>query len=152
MAQVEAMARQEIEAEPVDVLDAVADYRETHPRLLTERFSDYEVREGGDGEGTVVFFRFHATTRRVRECLVDITEPGSNTVVETDRNSTFVTTWTVTPGPREGASQVTIRSAWQGAAGIGGFFERRFAPRTLSATYERILANLAAEMAAKKKP
>ncbi|MGK5532625.1 SRPBCC family protein [Streptomyces sp. URMC 129] len=148
MAQVEVVARRDMAAKPDDVLDAIADYRQTHPRLLPEQFKDYEVREGGDGEGTVLFFRLHATSKRVRECLMDVTEPTDDTVVETDRNSTLVTTWTVVPGEgAEGArSRVTIRSTWQGAGGIGGVFERIFAPRALAAIYDQVLANLAAEV------
>jgi hypothetical protein len=146
MAQVEVVARREIEADPDDVLDAIADYADAHRRLLTEHFTDYEIREGGDGAGTVVFFRFHATSRRVRECLMEITEPGPTSVVETDRNSTLVTTWTVDPAAGGSSARVTVHSAWQGAGGIGGFFERLFAPRALARVYDQILANLAAEM------
>lgn len=138
-------ARREIAAAPDDVLDAIADYRTTHARLLTGQFTDYEVREGGDGEGTVLFFRFHATSRRVREVLADITEPDDHTIVETDRNSTMVTTYHVVPGTAEGSSLVTLRSTWEGAGGVGGFFERLFAPRVLRATYDRVLVNLARE-------
>jgi hypothetical protein len=145
MAQVEVVRERDIAARPDDVFDAIADYQETHPGLLPEQFTDYEVREGGDGEGTVVFFRFHATSRRVREVLADITEPSDNKLVETDRNSTLVTTYTVTPGEREGSARVTIHTTWEGAGGIGGFFEKLFAPRALGGVYERILANLASE-------
>jgi hypothetical protein len=145
MAQLEVVAEREIAAEPNDVFDAIADYQEVHPRLLTEQFTDYEVREGGDGEGTVLAFRFHATSRRVREMLCDITEPEENVLVETDRNSTLVTRYTVTPAAAGGGAHVTIRTTWEGAGGVGGFFERLFAPRALTGVYQRILANLAAE-------
>ncbi|ARQ67882.1 SRPBCC family protein [Streptomyces marincola] len=144
MALVEVLARREIKAAPDDVLDAVADYREVHPRLLPEEFTDYEVREGGDGEGTVVFFRLHASAKRVRECLLDVTEPEDHKLVEADRNSTLVTTWTVAES--NGGTLVTVHTAWEGAGGIGGVFEKIFAPRALSRIYERVLDNLAAEM------
>ncbi|MGP3967447.1 SRPBCC family protein [Streptomyces sp. 6N223] len=145
MAQLEAVAEREIAAHPDDVFDAIADYREVHPRLLPERYTDFEVREGGDGQGTVLFYRFHATSRRVREMLLDVTEPGENVLVETDRNSTLVTRYTVTAGSAEGAARVAIRTTWQGASGVGGFFERLFAPRALEGTHQQFLANLAAE-------
>jgi uncharacterized protein YndB with AHSA1/START domain len=143
MALVEVVARREIKADPDAVFDAIADYREVHPRLLPEQFTDYEVREGGDGAGTVLSLKLHATAKRVRSCLLEITEPAKGTLVETDRNSTLVTTWTVAGGP--GASRVTVHSAWEGAGGIGGIFERIFAPRALSGIYDQILANLATE-------
>ncbi len=148
MAQLEVVAARDVAAKPDDVFDALADYEDFHRRLLPEQFTDYEVREGGDGEGTVLFFRFHATSRRVREVLADITEPGKDRLVETDRNSTLVTSYTVAPSEElaDGA-RVTLRTTWEGAGGIGGFFERLFAPRALQAVYQRILANLEAEMA-----
>ncbi|TDC78646.1 SRPBCC family protein [Streptomyces hainanensis] len=146
MALVEMATQRDIAAEPNDVFDAIADYQDVHPRLLTEHFTEYEVRDGGDGEGTVLHVRFQATSRRVRELLLDITEPEDNTLVEKDRNSTLVTTWTVTPGDGDQGARVRVHTAWEGAGGIGGFFERRFAPRALTEIYDRILANLAREM------
>ncbi|TDC09299.1 SRPBCC family protein [Streptomyces sp. 8K308] len=146
MALLETVTQRDIAAEPNDVFDAIADYQDVHPRLLTEHFSEYEVREGGDGEGTVLHVRFQATSRRVRQLLLEITEPEDNTLIEKDRNSTLVTTWKVTPGDGGAGARVTVRTTWQGAGGVGGFFERLFAPRALAGIYDRILANLATEM------
>jgi hypothetical protein len=146
MAQVKAIAQREIAAEPGTVLNAIADYREAHRRLLPEEFTAYEVREGGKGAGTVLDLTLQATPKRVRDCLLDVTEPADGTLVETDRNSTLVTTWTVAPGPEDGSALVTISSEWQGASGIGGFFERIFAPKGLASIYDKILANLATEV------
>lgn len=151
MAQVEAVARRDIAAKPDDVLDALADYQDVHRRLLPEQFTAYEVREGGEGEGTVLYLKLQATSRRVRECLLDVTEPDDNTIVEADRNSSLVTTYHVVPGPGGEGSAVTLRTTWDGASGVGGFFERLFAPRALSRIYEQLLANLAAEMAKTEK-
>lgn len=146
MAQVEATTHREIAAKPDDLFDALADYSGTRPKLLPEQFTDYEVREGGDGEGTVVHWKLHATSRRVRDCLLEVTEPDETRLVETDRNSSMVTTWTVTPGGSEGTTRVGVRIVWNGAGGIGGFFERTFAPKKLAAIYDALLAKLAAEM------
>ncbi|MDB1089265.1 SRPBCC family protein [Streptomyces sp. ACA25] len=146
MAQVEATTHRDIAAKPDDVFDALADYQDIHRKILPEQFTAYEVREGGDGEGTVVHLKLQATSKRVRECLLDVTEPDETTLVETDRNSTLVTTWTIVPGQEEGSSRVTVRTVWQGAGGIGGIFERIFAPRALAGIYDTILANLATEM------
>ncbi|MDT0266396.1 SRPBCC family protein [Streptomyces sp. DSM 44915] len=146
MAQVEVEARRGIAARPEVVYAAIADYQETHPRLLPEEFTDYEVREGGQGAGTVIFLRLHATRKRVRECLLEIDEPAERTLVEKDRNSTLTTTWTVQPDGGDDQSRITVRTVWESAGGIGGFFERLFAPRVLNGVYERVLANLAAEV------
>jgi hypothetical protein len=51
-----------------------------------------------------------------------------------------VTTWTVEP---EGAgSRVQISTTWAGAGGIGGFFERLFAPRVMRRIYADELQRL----------
>ena len=55
--------------------------------------------------------------------------------------------WTVHPA--DGASStVRVRTAWNGAGGIGGFFERTFAPRGLRRVYEDLLGRLDRELAA----
>ncbi|MFE2627598.1 SRPBCC family protein [Streptomyces sp. NPDC059374] len=145
MAQVEATTERVVAADAEKVFDALADYTGTRKKLLPEHFSEYEVREGGDGEGTLVHWKLQATSKRVRDCLLDVTEPTDGELVEKDRNSSMVTTWRVTPAG-EGRSRVVVTSTWQGAGGIGGFFERTFAPKGLGRIYDALLANLAAEM------
>jgi len=71
-----------------------------------------------------------------------ISEPAPGTLVETDANSTLVTTFTVT-GRGEDAL-VKIATTWEGAGGIGGFFERRFAPRVMEKLYADELERFAA--------
>lgn len=154
MAQVEATTERIIAADPETVFDTVADYENTRAKLLTEHFSEYEVREGGDGEGTLVHWKLQATSKRVRDCLLEVSEPGGASgaggygegqLVEKDRNSSMVTTWTVTPAG-EGKSRVVVTTVWNGAGGIGGFFERTFAPKGLGRIYDAVLAKLAAEV------
>ncbi|AJZ83224.1 SRPBCC family protein [Streptomyces antimycoticus] len=146
MGQVEATTERIVTGKPEDVFDALADYRETRPRLLPQQFSEYEVREGGDGEGTVVHWKLQATSKRVRDCLLEVSEPSDGQLIEKDRNSSMVTTWTVTPAG-EGRSRVVVTSTWTGAGGIGGFFERTFAPKGLARIYDELLAKLATETA-----
>ncbi|MET8554519.1 SRPBCC family protein [Streptomyces sp. NPDC004959] len=143
MAQVEATTERIIAAGPEDVFDALADYSGTREKLLPEQFSEYEVREGGDGEGTLVHWKLQATSKRIRDCLLEVSEPQDGTLVEKDRNSSMVTTWTVTPSG-EGASRVVVTTTWNGAGGIGGFFEKTFAPKGLARIYDAELAKLAA--------
>ncbi|MDI3385290.1 SRPBCC family protein [Streptomyces sp. B-S-A8] len=145
MAQVEAVTERIIAADPDDVFDALADYKDTRPKVLPEQFSEYEVREGGDGEGSLVHFKLQATSKRVRDCLLEVSEPTDGQLVEKDRNSSMVTTWTVTPAG-EGRAKVVVSSVWNGAGGIGGFFEKTFAPKGLGRIYDALLARLAAEV------
>ncbi|MFF1356806.1 SRPBCC family protein [Streptomyces sp. NPDC058297] len=145
MAQVEAITERVIAAKPDDVFDALADYSGTRAKLLSEHFSEYEVREGGDGEGTLVHWKLQATSKRIRDCLLEVSEPTDGELVEKDRNSSMVTTWRVTPAG-EGSSRVVVSTVWNGAGGIGGFFEKTFAPKGLGRIYDAVLAKLAAEV------
>ncbi len=145
MAQVEATTERVVAAQPDDVFDALADYSGTRAKLLPEHFSEYEVREGGDGEGTLVHWKLQATSKRVRDCLLEVSEPTDGELVEKDRNSSMVTTWRVTPAG-EGRSRVVVTTVWNGAGGIGGFFEKTFAPKGLARIHDAVLAKLAAEV------
>ncbi|MCL2551251.1 MAG: SRPBCC family protein [Streptosporangiales bacterium] len=145
MALVEATTERIVAAEPERVYDALADYTGTRGRVLPGQFSEYEVREGGQGAGTVVHWKLQATSKRVRDCLFDVTAPTPGRLVETDRNSTMITTWTVTPAGT-GRSKVVVVTTWQGATGVGGFFERTFAPKGLSRIYDEVLAAFAADV------
>jgi hypothetical protein len=57
----------------------------------------------------------------------------------------MVTTWTVSPAG-DGA-RVRVTTTWSGASGVGGFFERTFAPRGLQRVYDEQLAKIASELA-----
>jgi hypothetical protein len=87
MAQVEATTERIVAADAETVFDTLADYSGTRAKLLPEQFSEYEVREGGDGEGTLVHWKLQATSKRVRDCLLEVTEPSDGELVEKDRNS-----------------------------------------------------------------
>jgi hypothetical protein len=145
MSQVVATAERVVRAPAEQVRAALADYEGTRRRILPEQFSDYRVESGGHGAGTRVHWRFAATSKRVREQLMVVTEPA-DTLVESDANSSMVTTWTVQPADG-GVSTVRVRTTWNGAGGIGGFFERTFAPKGLRRVYDSILERLDAELA-----
>ncbi|OLR90769.1 SRPBCC family protein [Actinokineospora bangkokensis] len=144
MNQVQAVAQRSF-ALPVErVRAAVADYSGVRGQVLPDNYSEYEVREGGTGAGTVVHWKLQATKKRVRDCLLDVSEPQPGTLVEQDRNSTLVTTWTV--DGTDDASSVRVVTTWEGANGIGGFFERTFAPAGLKRIHEELLAKLDARL------
>jgi hypothetical protein len=115
---------------PADVVYRyIADMREHHPHILPPAFSGFEVESGGVGAGTITRFTFTAGGR-TRAMRTQIAEPEPGRVLtESDTNSSSVTTFTVTP--HDSASQVRISCTWNGAGGIGGFFERMFAPRVM---------------------
>jgi uncharacterized protein YndB with AHSA1/START domain len=137
MAQVTATAERTIPAPAERVTAALADYEKVRPAILTEHYSDYRVEPDGR-----VHWTLQATKSRVREQLVDVSTPGEGTVVERDANSSMVTTWAVSPAGPD-SSTVTVTTTWNGAGGIGGFFERTFAPKGLRRIHEGVLDNLA---------
>ena len=146
MGQVVATAERVVRA-PVDrVRSALADYEGVRPRVLPEQFSGYRVESGGQGAGTRVAWRFAATSKRVRDQLVEVGQPDADTLVETDTRSSMVTTWTLHPADA-GLTTVRVRTTWDGAGGIGGFFERTFAPKGLRRVYEELLGRLDREVA-----
>lgn len=119
----------------------LADYRQHHPQFLPDAFSGWSVEEGGVGAGTVVRFTVTAGGRQ-RGYRMAVTEPEPGRVLkETDTTSSLVTTWTVdAEGPQ--SSKVQIETTWQGAGGVGGFFEKRFAPVAMRRIYAEELAKL----------
>ena len=141
MAKVTATAERTIGAPVEKVRALVADYADTRPKILTEHYRDYEVIEGGTGAGTKARWKLQATSKRVRDVAATVTEPAPGTLVETDANSSLVTTWTVSASGD--GSVVRIETTWNGAGGIGGFFEKTFAPAGLKRIYDDVLAKLA---------
>jgi uncharacterized protein YndB with AHSA1/START domain len=142
MAQVTARTQRTIDAPAERVQAALSDYETVRPQILTENYGDYRVEAGGHGAGSRVHWTLQATKKRVRDQRVEVSEPTEGRIVESDTNSSMVTTWTVAP---EGAerSTVTVETTWNGAGGIGGFFERTFAPKGLQRIHDGVLSNLA---------
>jgi uncharacterized protein YndB with AHSA1/START domain len=132
MAKVEASAERTIDAPADAVYGYLADMHQ-HPQFLPPAFSDFQVVEGGVGAGTVTTFAVTAGGR-TRTYRMNVTEPApGRTLVESDANSSLVTTFNVEP--QDGKSLVRIHTSWDGAGGIGGFFEKTFAPGAMRRLY-----------------
>ena len=129
---------------PAAALAALADYETVRPRILTAHFRDYTVVSGGQGDGTIVEWILQATESRSRNIQAVVSVAG-NTVTERDNNSSLVTTYTVESAGA--GSKVTTKTEWTGAGGIGGFFEKTFAPLGLKKIQAELLSNLATELA-----
>lgn len=143
MGQVSASSTVLINAEPDAVLTAVADYQTVRPKILSSHYSGYQVLEGGQGAGTVAAWKLQATKSRSRDVKAAVDVAGK-TVIEKDANSSMVTNWTVAPAGT--GSTVTVKTSWQGAGGIGGFFEKTFAPLGLKKIQAEVLENLKKEL------
>lgn len=143
MAQVSAASTILLNVDPAATLAAVADYQSVRPKILSPQYSEYQVLQGGQGQGTVVKWKLQATKSRSRDVQATVDVAG-HSVIEKDANSSMVTTWTVAPaGP---GSSVTVRTSWTGAGGIKGFFEKTFAPLGLKRIQGEVLANLKKEL------
>jgi len=140
MGSIHVVAERRVDAPTGAVYGYLADMREHHPRFLPPAFSDFEVESGGVGAGTVTRFTVTAGGRS-RRYRMQVAEPEPGRVLtESDTYSSLVTTTTVTA---EGsASLVRISTTWEGAVGIGGFFERLFAPRVMRGLYADELERL----------
>jgi len=140
MGKVQASAEGLVHAPAEIVYGYIANMREHHPKFLPPAFNGFEVESGGVGAGTVVSFNLSAggRTRRLRN---EVAEPQPGRVLtESDTSSSAVTTFTVTPAGDN--CSVRISSEWNGAGGIGGFFERTFAPRVMRGIYADQLSRL----------
>lgn len=139
MAIINVTAERTIDAGAEIVYGYLADMRQ-HVEFLPPAFSDFEVESGGVGAGTVTRFRVNAGGRS-REYRMQVAEPEPGRVLtESDMNSSLVTTWTIEE--RGERSLVRISTGWQGAGGVGGFFERLFAPRVMRRIYTDELERL----------
>lgn len=146
MAQVVVTTERRLDVSADAAFAALADYEQTRPKILPANYGEYEVRAGGQGAGTQVHWKLAATQKRVRDCLVSVTEPAQRTIEERDANSSMVTTYAVTEaGPDRALIRVT--TTWDGAGGVGGFFEKTFAPLGLRRIYDQLLTNLATQLA-----
>ena len=132
-------ARKEIAAPPDKVFRAISDYKQ-RTQWLPCNFSDYKVETGGKGGGTMVTYRLKVGNR-ARDYRMTVEEPlRGSALTERDTNSSLTTTWTVSR--RGDGSRVTLHTEWQGAGGVGGFFERLFAPAALKRVYADTLSRL----------
>lgn len=133
---------------PVDaVATAIADYAQVRPRIQPEQFSAYRLIEGGQGHGTVAAWNLQATKKRSRDVKATVTvdDAGAHwSLVEKDENSSMATTYTVREAT--GGSLVEMTTSWDGAGGVGGFFERTFAPAGLKRIQHQLLTNLKADV------
>ena len=132
-----------IDAKPEEIYSFLADY-EKRSRILPSSYLDYTVEKGGKGAGTVVSYKLH-TSRGDRPYEMHIEEPSKGRVLmERDASSSLINTWTVTPAATNKQSRVALTTEWNSnSKGVGGFFERTFAPAALRRIYGDLLGRLA---------
>ena len=132
-----------VNASPEDVYEVLADYKGKRQQILTPNFLDYNVEKGGRGSGTVVRYRLHAARRERPYRMVVEEAVKGKLLTERDTNSSLVTTWKLSPVEDGKQTVVRVATEWQGGKGVGGFFERTFAPLGLRRIYNNMLSLLA---------
>ncbi|SIR95959.1 SRPBCC family protein [Williamsia sterculiae] len=139
MGQVTATKSIDINATPEKVLAALSDYSGVRPQILPDEYLDFQVLTGGTGTGTVAEWTLQATSKRSRDVKATVGVVDS-TITERDDNSSMITEYKVVP--KGTGSTVVTTTTWAGAGGIGGFFERTFAPKGLNKIQDKLLGNL----------
>ncbi len=146
MAHIHVQTEQVVNARLEEVYAFLKDYTK-RPQILTENYLNYKVEEGGNGAGTIVTYRLHAANRE-RGYRMQVSDPGTGkTLQESDASSSLVTIWTMTPEANGQKTRVQLTSDWEGGKGVGGFFEKTFAPLGLKRIYTEILGKLATTFA-----
>ena len=131
-----------INAAPENVYAVLSDYKNQRPQMLTPNFLDYTVEKGGKGDGTVISYRLRAANRE-RPYKMRVKESVKGEVLtEHDSDSSLVTTWALAPLNGGQQTKVRVSSEWEGGTGVGGFFERTFAPLGLRGIYGNMLDSL----------
>jgi uncharacterized protein YndB with AHSA1/START domain len=145
MSRIHVEAERTMAASPADVYASLTDYQQKHQQILPpEHFRDYTVELGGRGDGTVVSFKLKAGGRE-RPFRMRVSELERGRILqEIDTDSSTVTTFHVEPVAEGKRSRVRIVTEWEGAKGVGGFFERTFAPGALRRIYDTELSRLEA--------
>jgi hypothetical protein len=142
MSEISVVVDRTVKASPEATFGALADYAAVRPTILPPQITDFQVLDGGVGSGTRFSYNLHATKKRIRHVEAQVSEPqAGRELLETDGNSSLTVIWDVAPSDH-GGSRVTVRVTWQGAAGIGGFFERTFAPAGIQRIYNAELDRL----------
>ena len=132
MGTVTASATKTVQASSEEVISFLSTLG-SRPKILTGNYTQVTVEPDG-----VLAYHFAAANRE-RDYRLTSVRSGT-TITESDELSSFVNTWQVTPAGS--GSEVTLTATWNGAGGIGGFFEGRFAPLGLKRIYGEILDNL----------
>jgi hypothetical protein len=135
---------QTIDAPPGKVFSVISNYHTGHPAILPKQyFEELTVTKGGQGDGTEITFKMNVlgTERRFAQVVTE-PEPG-RVIVETERDGSVVTRFTVDPVDGGAKSRVTIASDIKASPGFRGYIERFLVPILNRRIYNQELGLLA---------
>jgi hypothetical protein len=134
-----ASAERDIAAPADRVYRILANYRDHHPNILPDAFSNFTVEKGGIGAGTVIRFRL-TIAGLGQDAHQRIEEPAPGWVLaEQDLDRDLRTTFTVTPNGSN--CRVRIDTVWN-EGGLQGLVMRLFTPRLLGSVFRDELDRL----------
>jgi hypothetical protein len=135
-------AHMRIVASPATVYGIIADYENTHAKILPKQFSNLQVEKGGVGAGTVITYRMKFLGRNTfYRAIVTEPQPGRVLVERNVLGGDAVTTFTVDPGPT-GQTDVTISTSVQIYGGPVGDFQKFLINTFLKPLYVKELLRL----------
>src|SRR3954447_1848822 len=135
MATVRATAERSIPAGASEVFVLLAD-PERRREILPEAYHDLLVVSSDSGD-PLVTYTLHAGGRQRDYSIAIVPAEPDRLVRDEDALSTLRTEWALAPEGDQ--TRVTATTTWQGAAGIGGFFERTFAPKGVARLHQQTL-------------
>jgi sugar/nucleoside kinase (ribokinase family) len=117
-----------LNARPADVYNLLADYVESHPKILPPQFQNVTVVKGGRGAGTIF-----STTVKVmgttKTFMMNVTEPEpGRLLVETDAAQGVTTSFKIEPTGGGNKTRLTITTDSRASAGFAGFMEKLITP------------------------
>ena len=123
----------------------IADYHNGHPRILPKLyFVSLSVEQGGYGAGTIINFQMKVMGR-IQSFHSAITEPQPGSIlVETDKYTGAVTTFTVDPRLNGQEAFVTITTTTEVPDGLLGKVQGWLTTQLLRPIYLKELDQLAA--------
>ena len=113
-----------IDSPPSQVYGILADYKEGHPSILSQYFTELLVLEGGKGAGTIFVTQLNFMGIR-QKYHVEVTEvePG-RILLESDEKLGVYVSFTVDPSGDGSQSHLTILTRNKLSPGIKGFIEK----------------------------
>jgi Polyketide cyclase / dehydrase and lipid transport len=140
-----------LNARPEDVYTLLADYVESHPKILPPQFKNVTVTQGGRGAGTV----FNTTVQVIgttKSFTMHVTEPEpGRRLVETDVAQGVTTTFNIEPTDAGRKTRLTIATDSQASPGFAGFMEKLMIPPVQRRMYKQEMKLIAGYLAAHSK-
>lgn len=132
-----------IDADAAAVWAALTDYSGARAQILPDNYEGYKAERDPIGGAAILSFTLKAGGRERAYRMEVVENEPSHMLTERDLASTYTTRWKIEHVGSGAHVRVRLSSEWESrATGIGGFFERRFAPRGVQRIHQETLIRL----------